>query len=299
MHRVELSFRGMGSPCQVKVYAPGEERARAAAQAACDEVLRLEKKYSRYLDDSLTARINRSAGDAAGIEVDEETAALLDYAAVAHRESGGLFDITSGILRRAWDFKSGRLPAQCEIDALLPLVGWHQVRWGRPRLVLPRAGMQLDFGGYVKEYAADAAAAHLANLGIRHGLVDLGGDIRILGPHPDGQSWRVGIRDPGGAGAIGVLDLSAGAIATSGDYERGMVVEGRRYSHLLDPRTGWPVESFASVSVVAPQCLVAGTATTTALLMGTVRGGAWLDDLGLPNLRIGRDGRREGSLPGG
>ncbi|HUP91258.1 MAG TPA: FAD:protein FMN transferase, partial [Solimonas sp.] len=297
MERVELAFRAMGSPCQVKLYA----RTRALAQAAVDEVQRevqrLEQKYSRYRDDSLTARINRSAGDAAGVEVDDETAGLLDYAAIAHRESGGLFDITSGVLRRAWDFRSGKLPAQAQLDALLPKVGWQRVRWQRPRLVLPLAGMELDFGGYVKEYAADAAAARARALGVAHGLVDLGGDVCLLGPHPDGQPWRVGIRDPQREdAAIATLDLDRGAIATSGDYERCMVVDGRRYSHLLDPRTGWPVTSLASVSVVAAQCLVAGTSTTVALLMGPERGAEWLDALGLPNLRIAHDGRLGGSL---
>ena len=117
-------FKAMGSPCELRVYG---DRADLAADAARAEVLRLEAKYSRYREDSLASRINASAGDAAGVEVDEETARLLDYAATAWRESGGRFDITSGVLRRAWDFKSGRLPEQRALDAKRSS-GWNTIR---------------------------------------------------------------------------------------------------------------------------------------------------------------------------
>jgi thiamine biosynthesis lipoprotein len=292
LHR--LSFRAMGSPCELRLYGgDGTREILAAGQA---EVLRLEAKYSRYRDDSLASRINRSAGDAAGVEVDAETAHLLDYADSCHRESDGLFDVTSGILRRAWNLKSGKLPTQGEIDALLPLVGWKKVRWKAPRLVLPLAGMQLDFGGYVKEYAADRVSELCRRAGARHGLVDLGGDLAIVGPHPDGRPWRVGVRDPRApARALGTLPVGWGGVASSGDYERCMVVGGVRYGHILDPRTGWPVRGLASVTVVASHCLVAGTLTTMAMLKGE-RGAAWLEASGAHCLWVAEDGRTGGSL---
>ncbi len=297
MPRLHHRFRAMGTICDVVVDAPDEWVGREALAAGEGEVLRLQARYTRYRDDSITSAINRSAGDDAGIEVDDETAALLDYAAVAWRESGGLFDISSGVLRKAWDFRSQQLPDQAQIDALLPLVGWQRVIWQRPRLVLPQQGMQLDFGGYVKEYAADAAAARCQSVGARHGYVDLGGDIRVIGPQANGDAWRIGIRDPRAPErAIAVVELASGGIATSGDYERCMIVGGRRYSHLLDPRSGWPVDGHASVSVVAPQSLIAGTATTTALLMGGEPGAAWLRALGLPYLLVDQQGKMSGSL---
>jgi FAD:protein FMN transferase len=120
------SFKAMGSPCELRLYG---ERTDEIAVAAQGEIARLETKYSRYRDDSLATRINRSAGDASGVEVDAETARLLDYAATAWRESGGRFDISSGILRRAWNFKAGRVPARAEIAALLPLIGWDKLVW--------------------------------------------------------------------------------------------------------------------------------------------------------------------------
>ncbi len=297
MRLERFAFRAMGCPCELLLYGDDAARTAEVARAAQEEVARLERKYTRYRDDSLTAAIRRSAGDPAGISVDAETAALLDSAETSFRTSGGLFDITSGVLRRAWNFKSGRLPAQAEVDAARRLVGWSKVRWRRPRLVLPRAGMELDFGGYVKEYAVDRTAELCRARGVRHGLVDLGGDLAALGPHPDGAPWIVGIRDPRAPGrALASLPLVGGAVATSGDYERCMVVDGKRYGHVLHPKTGWPVEGLASASAVAAQCLVAGTATTVALLRGERDGPRWLAGLGLPHLWIDRHGGVGGTL---
>jgi thiamine biosynthesis lipoprotein len=289
-------FKAMGSPCEVRVYAAAQSEARTALEHARREVARLERKYTRYRDDSVTAAINRSAGDRAGIEVDAETAALLDYAETAWRESDGRFDPTSGVLRRAWDFRSGRLPEATTVREVLKHVGWQKLQWRRPHLTLPLAEMQLDFGGFVKEYAADRVAAKLRARGIEHGLVDLGGDIAVVGAHPDGSAWRVGIRNPHVPGAaLTAIGLSAGGIATSGDYERGMWADGQRYGHILDPRTGWPVAGPASVSVIAAQCLVAGTAATVAVLHGE-DAAAWLADLTLPHLVVSQSAVVSGPL---
>ena len=167
----------------------------------------------------------------------------------------------------------------------------------RPRLVLPHAGMELDFGGFVKEYAADRVVALRRERGARHGMVDLGGDLAVIGPHPDGAPWVVGIRDPRAPQtAMASVSLRAGGIATSGDYERAMIVDGVRYTHVLDPRTGSPVTGLRSVSVVADECLIAGTASTVAMLKGAPDGARWLDELGLPNLRMDDAGELSGTL---
>ena len=294
MEPVLRRFRAMGSPCEIQLRAAGGE---AIAAAAVAEVERLERKYSRYRDDSLATRINRSAGDPVGVEVDDETAGLLDYAEQSWRQSDGLFDPTSGVLRRVWDLKSGRLPSAEAVEAVREYVGWEKLCWRRPRLVLPRPGMELDFGGFVKEYAADRAAELCRRLSARHGLVNLGGDLAIVGPHPGGAPWRVGVADPRRRGeSLACIGLVGGAIATSGDAERCMWVDGRRYGHLLDPRSGWPVEGLASVSVVASHCLIAGTLSTIAMLKGRAGGPAWLDGLGLPTLQVAHDGTLGGQL---
>ncbi|MRV74106.1 FAD:protein FMN transferase [Duganella sp. FT92W] len=270
MYTVE--FHAMASPCQVLLPAASEQQARALAQGAIDEVRRIEVKYSRYRDDSVVTAINRAAGGDA-VVVDDETASLLHYAGQLHGISGGLFDITTGVLRKAWDFKQARMPAPGQLDALLALTGWHLVERQRTAGVntvrLPKPGMELDFGGFGKEYAADRAAAKLLEQGVRHGYVNLGGDFHVLGPQLDGTPWRIGIQDPRhDDGTIAAIDVAGGALCTSGDYERYFDHEGKRYCHILDPRTGWPVTAWRSVSVLAPLTAAAGACATIAMLKG-------------------------------
>ena len=282
----------MASHCEVRVYAPDEPTARHWSDAAIAEVHRIETKYSRYRDDSVTTAINRAAGGTA-ISVDEETAGLLDFAAELHRQSGGAFDLTSGVLRRAWDFKTGRVPAQAALDQVMPRVGWSKIEWNAPVLRL-RAEMEVDFGGIGKEYAADRAAAIVAELGAQHGLVNLGGDVRVIGAHADGSAWRIAVQDPRGkpGTTIAYMDVPHGAMATSGDYERYFEHEGRRYSHLLDPRTGWPCEYWRSVSVVAPLCIVAGACATVAMLKPAEDALQFLEGQGVRYLAIDGSDRR-------
>ena len=291
-----FSWKAMGCPCSLQVHAASPTEARRWAATARSEVARLERKYSRYRPDSLLSRINASAGDASGVRVDRETAMLLDYAGTCHAQSEGRFDVTSGILRRAWDFRAGTAPRPGAIQALLPLVGWEKVRWESPRIALPLAGMELDLGGYVKEYAADRVAALLREQGGGAAVVDLGGDLAVAGPHPDGAPWRVGIRDASDVRRSALrVPVYAGGVATSGDYERFLVVDGVRYGHVLDAKTGWPVSGLASVTVLASRCLIAGSASTIALLHGP-DASAWLDASGLAHVRQHPDGRLEERL---
>ena len=176
----------------------------------------------------------------------------------------------SGVLRRAWDFRRPQLPDACALQDCLRRLGWSHVERRAGRVRLPRAGMELDFGGFGKEYAADRAAECLLRSGHAHGYVNLGGDIRVLGPRADGRPWMFGIRHPRGDDdtLIAQWPLSQGALATSGDYERYIEVGGQRYCHILDPRSGWPTRHWASVTVAAPVCVAAGALSTIAMLKG-------------------------------
>ena len=292
-----FGFRAMGSPCEIALYGSSRSALEGAVRSCAREIARLEAKFSRFRDDSLATRINRTAGDPRGVTVDDETAALLDFADTAHRESEGRFDPTSGVLRRVWDFKSGARPSREAIAEILALVGWSKLVWQRPKLVLPVAGMQLDFGGFVKEYAADRVAELARRKGIRAGIIDLGGDLAVVGPHPNGDPWLVGIRNPRRPSeAMARIAITRGGLATSGDYERCMIVDGVRYSHLLDPRTG---ESFrqgpACVSVKADHCLVAGVTATIAMLHTEGEDEAFLSRVGLPHLCVTQDGSIRGT----
>ena len=295
MEAVEHHFTAMGGPCHLRLECESD-MAELYIDAAKADVQRLEERYSRYRSDSLTSRINAAAGQDP-IPIDAETAGLLHYADTLWRESGGLFDLTSGILRKVWDFRSGRVPEPTEIDALLPLVGWDKVEWTKESLRLPQEGMELDFGGLVKEYACDSAANRLKKMGLSHGLVDLAGDIVAIGRRADGRPWPIGIRHPQDENrAIAQIQLSNEALASSGDYERCMIVDGERLSHILNPETGRPVGGLVAVSVVADQCLVAGSSTTVAMLKPQAEGLEWLHSLGLPWLAIDREMRCHGSI---
>jgi thiamine biosynthesis lipoprotein len=297
MQRVEHSFKAMGGPGRLRLETDDKASAELAIAAAVAEIQRLERKYSRYLDNSLTSAINRAAGAGSPVPIDGETVGLLNYASTVWRESNGLFDLTSGVLRRAWDFRSGRCPEQSEIDALLPLVGWDQVQWDQDSVYLPAAGMELDFGGCVKEYAADSAAAQLRHHGVCSALVDLAGDMAALGAPADAAGWPVGIRHPiEKDNAVAKVLIPEGGLASSGDYERCLEIDGKRYGHILHPRTGWPVGGLVAVSVLAGQCLVAGSSATIAMLKPTDEALEWLENLGLPWLAIDAGLNCHGSL---
>lgn len=284
-----FAFRAMAAENEIQVHG-GEEVARRAAGEAIEEVARIEAKYSRYRSGSVVSRINAGAGDTA-IEIDAETRGLLAYADACFLQSGGLFDATSGVLRRAWRFDEPRVPRDAEIAPLLRLVGWGRVELDEARVRLPERGMEIDFGGFGKEYAVDRAAAVLREAGVESALVNLAGDLMVLGPQPDGSAWRVGIRHPRREGAlIASLPVASGALATSGDYERFIEVDGVRHCHVLDPRTGRSARGFRSVTVHAASCLVAGSASTIAMLKGRDAGLAWLRSLGLPHFCVLDDG---------
>ena len=245
----------------------------ASAVAACAQ--RIDQKFSRYRDDNIVARINSAAGRP--VEVDDETARLLDFAELAWRLSEGKFDITSGVLRRAWKFDGeSRVPDAPRVRVLMPLVGWSRVVWQRPILTL-LPGMEIDFGGIGKEYAVDQALAAAAQVTSEPVLVNFGGDLAVTGPCRDGRPWRVGIESIAAADltaavpshASRMLELSAGALATSGDTYRFVNEAGERRPHILDPRTGEPVRGAPrSITVAAPTCTQAGLWCTLAMLQG-------------------------------
>lgn len=262
-------FAAMASPCQVLSRAADRGAAQLQLEAAAAEAWRIEAKFSRYRDGNIVHRIN--SADGAAVEVDEETANLIDFAATLYELCERRFDITSGVLREVWTFDgSDRIPGADEVRRVLERVGWHKAVWRRPVLTLA-PGMQIDLGGIGKEYAVDRAAALAAAHSDAPCLVNFGGDIAACGEAALGTPWRVGIEAIGaGTGAaFKRIRLERGGLATSGDARRFLLKDGVRYSHLLNPVTGWPVpDAPRSVTVAADTCTQAGTLSTLAMLMG-------------------------------
>ena len=262
-------FKAMACPCEVLIETREESLATRAATIAAQCAWRIEHKFSRYREDNIVHRINTA--DGAPVLVDEETTKLIDFADALTAISGGRFDITSGVLRRAWTFDGrDQVPAQAMIDALLQYVGWDKVRWKRPELQM-QPQMQIDFGGIGKEYAVDAAAGLIeAELGDFSCVVNFGGDIVVRHPRKDGAAWRVGVEAAAAPGAaLGLIRFRQGGLATSGDSRRFVLANGKRYSHILDARTGWPIpDASRSITVVAGTCTQAGALSTLAMLEG-------------------------------
>ena len=290
-----FSFQAMGSYCEIQIYNESRVNAKRIIRQLAAEVRRLEQKYSRYQSNSLVTEINYSAGNKLGIKIDTETKALFDHALSCFEQSKGMFDITAGVLNRIWDFQSARVPAQVEIDQLLPMIGFHKLSWRKSRLMMP-ASMEIDFGGIVKEYAADAAAKLARRLGVEHGLVNLGGDFAVIGSQPENRPWTVwGANPKDPDNLMAKIDLVDGGLASSGDYERSFVHENKRYSHILNPKTGWPCTGLRAVSVAANLCTVAGSIATIAMLMDEESGLIWLRNCGLPVVTMASDGSIEGA----
>jgi thiamine biosynthesis lipoprotein len=227
-------FGAMGSPCEILIESDDRELASELTQIAADEAWRIEEKFSRYIPGNIVGRINSSRGEP--VEVDDETASLLDFAVTLHGLSNGRFDITSG-----------------------------------------------DLGGIGKEYAVDRVAGMLSEAAACSVVVNFGGDLAVTRPPQERRAWRIGIEPVSAESRKGetVLEVRAGALATSGDSRRFLLRDGVRYSHILDPRSGWPVQGAPrSVTVAADTCTQAGMLSTLAMLEG-YNAEAFLDAEGL------------------
>lgn len=271
-----LSFSAMASPCEVLVDCEKKSHAQQLGQIAATEAWRIEDKYSRYQQQSVCGQLNFKAGK--NCNIDQETYLLLKFADDCYQMSDGLFDITSGVLRKAWRFDgSDNIPTQQQINALLPFIGWQKTSLTEHSFLMKK-GMEIDFGGLGKEYAVDRAVQLINEQTDAPVLINFGGDLAVNKARQNQlkqakqsqQAWQVGIDHPSFSKDKNVIvEMTAGAVATSGDANRFLLKNGKRYSHILNVKTGWPVENPPSaITVAAPQCIQAGFLATLALLQG-------------------------------
>ena len=263
------TFFAMGSPCELLCEVDGEGGAKALVTIAAHEAWRIEDKFSRYLSGNIVKQINTA--DGASVEVDDETARLIEFSIQLHTMSDGRFDITSGVLRQAWTFDgSDRVPSAKVVSEALTNVGWDRVTWTGATISMP-PGMEIDFGGVGKEYAVDRTAGLLREQSASRCLVNFGGDLAVTAPPASRPAWQIGIESLQGEseGTGRVINLASGALATSGDARRFLQKDGVRYGHIIDPTTGWPVKGAPrSVTVAADTCVQAGMLSTLAMLEG-------------------------------
>ena len=258
----------MASPCVVLCETEDTDFAGRLAAFARGEASRINRKFSRYRRDSVVQALHANRGKP--FRVDDETARLLEFGAALWRLSEGRFDLTSGILRHAWRFDEGQCEADpARIPELLDHIGWQRVTWEAPFITLPE-GMEIDLGGIGKEYAVDRVADWAASQSNCPVLVNFGGDLRCCGSTPRSGAWMVGIESIEKSGqAVRRIELKTGALATSGDARRSIVIDGKRYGHIFDARSGWPTpDTPRSVTVAADTCSQAGSYSTLAMLQG-------------------------------
>ena len=261
------SFMAMASPCDVLMEVENESLAQEILNAIANEAWRIEDKFSRYKKDNIIFQINHSNGDV--VAIDEETSRLLDFANELFEISEGLFDVTSGVLRQLWKFDgSDNVPTKKQVKKILKNIGWQKVSRQEGSVALPEA-MEIDLGGIGKEYAVDRCVQIARQKTKQSVLVNFGGDLATTTARKNKSYWSVGRLITGSDEACGIFQLYSGAIATSGDANRYLLKDGVRYSHILNPVTGWSVvDAPHTVSVAAPTCIEAGMMSTLAMLQG-------------------------------
>lgn len=270
----KLAFQAMSTQCRVNFQATP-----ALAAQFENDVLQwvawFEARYSRFIGDSLISRINTAAGQH-WVEVDPETDALFNLCQEMIFFTRGVFDPTSLPLIKLWNWKATPpvIPTESQIRDAQELTGWRKIQRRPGSIFLPHAGMSIDLGGIGKEYAVDRVLTMALERGITNVLVDFGNDVRVHGQPPERGAWHIGLEDPAKPGTCwtGVAVTNHG-VATSGDYIRRFVSEGRRYGHIIDPRTGYPVNNgMLSASIIAPHCTFAGILSTAVFVLGPTEG---------------------------
>jgi thiamine biosynthesis lipoprotein len=269
VRRVE--FRALGTACSIQFRHRDDRTALQFAADALGWLGAFEAKFSRFRETSLVSKINAAAGRE-WVRTDAEMERMLDLAEGLHNLTDGILDASMLPLMRVWDWKKVHtvLPSDDEIAAARDRTGWRKVQRRPGAVFLPREGMGLDFGGFGKEFAVDRLARLAVERGIRDVLIDLGRDIYALGGNGIHPFWHVGIEDARHPGICrGGLALSNRAVSASGDHARCFVHNGKRYGHILDPRTGWPVANgVRGVNVIAQSCMEAGVYSTAICILG-------------------------------
>jgi thiamine biosynthesis lipoprotein len=281
---IELERPCMGTRCTFAVLASDPHVVEQAVERAVAEIGRLDAMLTSWTDTSEVARINAAAGNGDVVAVSPETYEVLDRSLWIAGASTGAFDITVGAFKGLWKFdedKDGSLPTRAQVLARLPLVDYHGLVLdpSRHSARLAKQGQNINLGGIAKGLIVDHAVSKLRQSGLSDFVVRAGGDLYASGRHGE-RPWRVGIQDPRAGGgqarsadtSFALLSLADSAFNTSGDYERFVLKDGKRYHHILDPRTGYPVTHTRSVTVLAPTSFLADTLDTAVFVLGAEKG---------------------------
>lgn len=284
----------MGTVWTIEVLDHGRpDDARHAVDAAYQELDRIDALMSEWKPESPISQVNAAAGKRA-VEVPAELRDILERSVAYSKESEGTFDVTWRGMGPIWHFDDRfRVPSKAEVEAARQNINYRELEIQGNRIRLPRASMSIGLGGIAKGYAVDRATEVLRHAGFIDSMVDGGGDVLVSGTK-NGTPWRLGVQDPRQerGNLIGVLNLKDQALVTSGDYERFKIVDGVRYHHIIDPRTGWPATASSSVTVVSPTTERGVVLAKAIFILGPEKGLALARSEGVDVLLIDAQGKR-------
>lgn len=271
--KYKKSLTLMGCNFDIAVVADSKEKGNGYIQDAIDEITRIERLISSWDKNSQTSLINNNAG-IKPVKVDKELIALIERSIYISKLTSGAFDISFASMDRIWKFdgKEVAMPAKEKIKASVAKVGYENIIINKDAgtVFLKLKGMKIGFGAIGKGYAADMAKQLLKSKGVSAGIINASGDLSTWGKQPDGSSWKVGITNPLNQGKVfSWFDLDDRAVVTSGNYEKYVTINGKRYAHIINPKTGYPSEGIISVSVFAPKAELADALATSVFVLGT------------------------------
>lgn len=267
----------MGNRFEISVVDADEKRAGVCIDAAVAEIRRIETLLTTYNESSLTNKVNRYAG-ISPVEVGPEFFYLVKRSKRISEITQGAFDITYGSIdKKLWNFDKSMtsLPDPVTARNMTRLINYRNIVLDEKNhtVYLKEKGMRIGFGGIGKGYAAERAKSVLQEYGVKSGIVNAAGDLTTWGYQPDGKPWTIGIAAPDNARhAFSQLDITNMSVATSGNYEKFVMINGKKYAHTIDPKTGYPVTGIKSVTIISPNAELADAMATPVMIMGTKAG---------------------------
>ncbi|HZZ75879.1 MAG TPA: FAD:protein FMN transferase, partial [Puia sp.] len=267
----------MGNHFQISVVSDDEAWAYQCIDAAILEIQRIEKLLTTFSEESETALINRNAG-IGPVHVSRETFQLIERSIRISRITQGAFDITYGSVdKRLWNFDTHlhALPDKETAKKMARLIDYRNIILDNERctVMLKKEGMRIGFGGIGKGYAAERAKYVMKQMGVQSGVVNAAGDMTAWGVQPNGKQWTIGIADPNAKDKVfSYMNMTEMAVATSGNYEKYILIDGKKYSHTINPKTGLPIRGIKSVTIICQNAEVADAMATPVMIMGIVPG---------------------------
>lgn len=268
----------VGGPCEIKFFCRSDKAAEKIISEIDIELVRIDSLLNRFSEKSLVSELNRNLR----VKVPRDIIYLFALSDSMSRMTDGLFDISVAPLLELWGFYKHELniPDTAEITKVVELVDYRKIQLKNDSIIIPE-GVKIDLGGIAQGYAAERVKDILIEYNTESAIINIGGEIVTIGQSPKGRPWRIGIRHPRKEGIIETVEIKDNAMSTSGDYEKFFVINNKRYSHIINPKTGFPASDFVSVTIIAKNATFADAIATAVATMGSENGMKFLDSLGI------------------